>query len=1636
MKKLMMAVGACVCALGMFVGNDASAGLLPPGYTILEYVEANGTQAINSFYNATTNTRFDLRFQVGDNINDWQAGFFGTESWGGRWSFDNCYGRLRYWEKAILAGASRNDYFASIGQGYGSISNLNTGAFGRIAITTGSNTINLFRSAWGYGRFRLYDLQIYDGAEKVRDLLPCLTPLGTVGLYDSVSNVFWTCNNSASAALIAGPEGHVNALSVTSTHPQYGEPTCTQQTGYGAFLMADGETATVTMPETTISTPIADMQLLGWRLVVTAADGSVTTNESVAATFDTCTYVHAKGCKATLLWRWKRGHRITATAGEGLSVTCSPTSFDEGETVTVRFTVRETTGRFVGWEGAGVPDRYRFSTNFTMSVSEGFAVRAQSATNILYATADGEGDGASGAAAAPLQRALDLARATPGSMVCAMAGLYGIATDHTPFQITNTVAPFLLSGGYTGAGFEKGGETLLARTDSSVQTRILDCSAATFCAEGLVISNGWSKGSGETATYRHGQGVRLTDDCMAQFEGCAFRNNSDTTLDDQTYCGGAIGAKGGTLIVRDCLFWKNRLYGNSGNVRGGGGAIGADQTALYVSDTQFVSNYLQSIHKRYLHGGAMRIMSAPDVEIANCTFDGNYVRHSTGAGNYTSSQQLHNEGAGGALTVENCPRVTIRDSLFDANWNGSVDFTYPLHPFGGTIRMNDSNVSILRTVVRRGGLSDQVITSDLGKYTCGGIDLVGGTLAMTNVLVADTWTAWAIGNKGGTISAKNCTVTGVRGYGWTGRPASAYVAYSDTTVISDSKASFADCVFWNNAGGDYNVPVNKEPVFAACLAQAQQPGVGNVTCDPLFEDEYFHVKSAAGNYAGGYFDGGSWVTTNTVTSRAVDLDPVRAVLATEPQPNGLHENAGYDGNTALASKSAVAEPPVVGDELGMVAYPDVSGEDGVFTFYGDVTGEDDAAVPVTFVWDLEDRGTASVADWAHAIDCGNHAPWTGVTASTGFEFEGTVAYRFVADGGAAGLKWSNPVRQFTIAVLPTLAYDSDTLPVTHVYRASARVNLNLVSNGGADTTVTVTYQPADGSSDPVTVQALSGTTVPVGAFGVDLSGLALDTEYRVYATAANMMGEVSTPEQTFTTRKAGDVLTLCVAETPSGYGDGRSWAHPVDFVTALAAATGAADEIRVQQGRYVVNELVSGTRLSNRTLTIRGGYGTDGTPYAGQTVFTASDVNQVNSRIFRFSGCTVLIDSITFTNGRNGDRNDSYGQAIGCYDSTSLTVTNCTFTENGNFALANDSQFNGGAIGAKGGTLTVLDCQFADNSIHAGDSNVRPLGGAIGATDSATLVVRNCGFHRNYGQMVHGRGFGGGAIGVMSCAQLSVESCLFTTNYMQPGNPCYGGTQTWAGPYGGTLYVYNTPTTLKNLTIDGSWTHYGEQAANGWDFGGTFYFEGSVVGGENIAIWHAGESTYKDSENAGKIASGSITVRSGTVALTNVLDAASGRGALISHLGGALEIVNGTFVDAQGRCAETIAAGAQKGAVYSQYTAATDGSAIFRNCICWNNAAGFRSHASDKIALDVSYSDIEGAADAAKHVIDADPRLYAPTKARAYHLRAGSPCAGTGDATGWPKGATDLDGRPRTRGSTIDMGCYSFNAPGFMLMLK
>ena len=54
---------------------------------------------------------------------------------------------------------------------------------------------------------------------------------------------------------------------------------------------------------------------------------------------------------------------------------------------------------------------------------------------------------------------------------------------------------------------------------------------------------------------------------------------------------------------------------------------------------------------------------------------------------------------------------------------------------------------------------------------------------------------------------------------------------------------------------------------------------------------------------------------------------------------------------------------------------------------------------------------------------------------------------------------------------------------------------------------------------------------------------------------------------------------------------------------------------------------------------------------------------------------------------------------------------------------------------------------------------------------------------------------------------------------------------------------------------------------------------------------------------------------------------------------------------------------------------------------------------------EVSHSDTLGGFEGEGN-LDTDPLLYGPTKKRAYHLRAGSPCAGKGDATVRACGAT------------------------------
>ena len=57
MKKLLV---ACACALGLFVGSDASAGSLPSEYQEVEYVESTGVQYLDTGVRARSGTKAEI----------------------------------------------------------------------------------------------------------------------------------------------------------------------------------------------------------------------------------------------------------------------------------------------------------------------------------------------------------------------------------------------------------------------------------------------------------------------------------------------------------------------------------------------------------------------------------------------------------------------------------------------------------------------------------------------------------------------------------------------------------------------------------------------------------------------------------------------------------------------------------------------------------------------------------------------------------------------------------------------------------------------------------------------------------------------------------------------------------------------------------------------------------------------------------------------------------------------------------------------------------------------------------------------------------------------------------------------------------------------------------------------------------------------------------------------------------------------------------------------------------------------------------------------------------------------------------------------------------------------------------------
>ena len=1524
MKKLMVAVGACVCALGAFATQiyKPTCGEWPKGYTKFDYLESSGKQYIDTGIapKATTRVVFGFAYTTVPTSNSYSgwgsansqgAFLFGA---GGSGNFTSIVSSN--W-KGTDTGVSvdQGDHVMDLVSGSQKLdgNEYGTTTIGNTDTASSEQTMYLFAGhvEWSpyvnyYMSVRVYGCEIYDGENLVRNFVPCTDDQGVPCLYDFVTKMPFYNKGTGSFVVGNVVRDFVQVSGLPENFTIDGKPV------YGTNEATNGQEFTFAAPEGQIVHPTGTVvRCTGWKLYDWETKGLICESDENNKFRCSLTYERP----VNLVWQWKVRYRVTVSADEGLTASASAQWVEHGDSVTLTATSAGDKD-FVRWTG-DVTGVDALSPTFTTTVTGPMTLAAKTPAAVYYVAPNGKGKGSSWADAfGSIQDAVTAAgTAADGAIVYLKAGNY----FQTAAVTATGVGPLTIRGGYTGEGLATGGTTVVARENGAAQCNLFSFSGSTVTLDSLVISNGY------TASVYYGQGVALMNACTASLVNCRFLDNGNGNVDaDSDHFGGAVGIQNGKIRIVDCEFARNTYHDSGSNVKPLGGAVGMTgdaNSSILIRNCSFSKNWTRSIHARERGGGAIGFRNVPSVRVENCTFDGNYARTSSGG-------DLHRGGQpgpyGGVAHISGVARAEFSDCLFRTNWLAEGRLGVFVGN-GGLIYLTGSTLVMNRCASYMAGYSGYASNTYVGNYSCGDISVRGGSsLYMTNVLLGATYNGYAIVNDGGRVEAVNCTIAGTKGF-TTYRTSHAYVQNSGS-------ASFRNCILWNNHDGDMNISSGDEPVFEYCVTQSAHAGPGNTTDDPLFGDEvYFHPQSKAGRYDGGWFDGGSWVTTDEATSAAIDAGDPDIPYADEPQPNLYRVNIGYDGGTAVASKSVVGSAPVPAENtLGIYAYEatDIS-PDGA-TLRADVNSTGGGANPtVTVAWDTEDKGM-TLAGWTNSQTLGEQAPWSHATYRLS-GVKGTIYYRFFATN-AGGTAVSDPVRSFAVAVLPTIVYDTDENPVSHRYHHSARVNATLSSDGGSPTTVCVRWWPTDDAGRVTLTQANFGLPINSGsAVAVDLTGLEAGVSYTYELLAENSAGVVTLATKVFTTVPKTTPLVLYAGSAMTGRGDGDGAANAAgDLQALLDSAVCSGDEIRILAG---TNTLTAALVVKNNPgLVIRGGYTGVGEDRSGVTVLRRDPAGSRKMRILEVSASTITLDSLTISDARYSYPYTFYAQGVALLGGCDTTITNCTFLRNGSgMSSEGDVPSYGGAIGAENGTLRVYDSTFEGNCVQGGGGNINGLGGAIGMTGTtgSSADIRRCSFTANFTQSVHSRDYGGGALGFLSVPDINIEGCTFRTNFCRQAS----GSSSHTGqgfPHGGTFYIQDSANVrISDCTVLGSWSSQ-YQSAQYNSFGGTAWFQSSTVAMNRVVVYGAGYNEYAASTDVGGHVSGSIDVSGGALYMTNVLNGALYSGpALAAYNSAMVEAVNCTFAGARGLRNKP-------GYGYVQVKA----SATFRNCIFWNNQAG------------------------------------------------------------------------------------------------
>ena len=181
-------------------GGGGSSGVLPAGYTLLEYIKSSGTQHINTKFLPDSNSRVVVTVKF-DSVPTAHAGLFGsrtgtTEQFWCYYSYNDLTFATRYGTNADIKISATSTQKNVVEMNRNKLVVNGAMVEGSKQTFAGQHEMYLFSvnqsgETQNTSSFCLYSCQIYDNDVLVRDYLPCRNPENEVGLYDTVTKEFY-----------------------------------------------------------------------------------------------------------------------------------------------------------------------------------------------------------------------------------------------------------------------------------------------------------------------------------------------------------------------------------------------------------------------------------------------------------------------------------------------------------------------------------------------------------------------------------------------------------------------------------------------------------------------------------------------------------------------------------------------------------------------------------------------------------------------------------------------------------------------------------------------------------------------------------------------------------------------------------------------------------------------------------------------------------------------------------------------------------------------------------------------------------------------------------------------------------------------------------------------------------------------------------------------------------------------------------------------------------------------------------------------------------------------------------------------------------------------------------------------------